>query len=121
MAPNDAFTAAPITLKSREVQRGLALVLALLCAIGASLVFVTSVRAADTCEGYQQKVENLPEDGSATRNIVNSDGEVVGTITWNNDANPEFVSWQVADGYSLSVCVKGGDALNTGSGQSGTL
>lgn len=79
-----------------------------------------SAYGADTCEGYENK-ENVPSSGSGTFDVVNSDGEIIGSITWNNDAEPENVSWSVDDGYSLNVCVKGGDALATGSGQSGTV
>src|SRR3712207_2351701 len=104
-----------------RTRRGLAFLVSFLVGTGALLGMVTSVSAADTCTGYQRKVEGLAEDGTATYDVVNSAGVKIGTITYDNVSEPERVTWEVASGYTLNVCVKGGDSTATGSGRTGTV
>ena len=106
------------------LRRAVVVFYATLIALVAMLGMVTSVQAApDTCEGYDEKRNLTPddEDRTGTEDVFNSDGEKIGTITWDNVSDPEKVSWSVEEGYTLDVCVKGGDETATGSGQSGTV
>lgn len=102
------------------MRRNAALTVIVTVLMAAWMTGFAHAQEAETCEGYEHKEEGLQEDGSGTV-AVTADGTEIGSITWNNDGDPESISWEVEDGYSLDVCVAGGGATATGSGQTGSL